>query len=50
MHDGHAARTRQGRAVVLDVLAPLARRLRELELTTVTLDQAIAPRGTESPR
>jgi len=45
MHDGHAARTPQGRAVLLDVLPALADRLREAKLGTVTLAAVLPPRG-----
>jgi peptidoglycan-N-acetylglucosamine deacetylase len=46
MHDGHAARTPQGGAVLLDVLPALAHELREAKLTTVTLADVLAPRGS----
>jgi peptidoglycan-N-acetylglucosamine deacetylase len=46
MHDGHAARTPQGRAVLLDVLPALAQKLREAKLDTVTLAAVLAPRGS----
>ncbi len=43
LHDGHAARTSQGRAVVLDALPALLARLEAERLKTVTLPQAMAP-------
>lgn len=42
LHDGHAARTPQGRAVLLDVLPQLAARLRARGLAAVTLPAAFA--------
>jgi peptidoglycan/xylan/chitin deacetylase (PgdA/CDA1 family) len=45
MHDGHAARTPQGGAVLLDVLPALAAAMREAKLGTVTLAEVLAPRG-----
>lgn len=41
LHDGHAARTAQGQPVLLAVLPLLAQQLRERQLDTVTLHQAI---------
>lgn len=41
LHDGNAARTAQGRPVVLDVLPPLLERCREAGLHCVTLPQAL---------
>lgn len=41
LHDGHGARTREGRPVVLEVLPPLLERLAAQKLHPVTLDQAI---------
>jgi len=37
LHDGHAARTAQGRPVILDVLPPLLEAIRSANLTPVTL-------------
>jgi len=42
LHDGHAARTPAGRAVVLEVLPPLLTRLRADGLRAVTLPEALA--------
>lgn len=42
LHDGHAARTDNGRAVVLEVLPPLLARLRTDGLRAVTLPEALA--------
>ncbi|MDL9998106.1 polysaccharide deacetylase family protein [Variovorax sp. J22P240] len=42
LHDGNAARTDAGRAVVLDVLPPLLARIRADGLRTVTLPEAFA--------
>lgn len=42
LHDGHAARTTAGRAVLLEVLPPLLSRLRAEGLRTVTLPEALA--------
>ncbi|MGO4395205.1 polysaccharide deacetylase family protein [Variovorax sp. M-6] len=42
LHDGHAARTADGRAVVLDVLPPLLARIRTNGLRAVTLPEALA--------
>jgi peptidoglycan/xylan/chitin deacetylase (PgdA/CDA1 family) len=44
LHDGHAARTPQGRAVVLEVLPRLLAHCRQSGLTAVTLQQAFATR------
>jgi peptidoglycan/xylan/chitin deacetylase (PgdA/CDA1 family) len=41
LHDGHAARSASGRAVLLDVLPPLLARLREAGLRPVTLPAAL---------
>ncbi len=41
LHDGNAARTAQGRAVVLDVLPPLLRQLHAAGLRSVTLPEAL---------
>jgi peptidoglycan/xylan/chitin deacetylase (PgdA/CDA1 family) len=41
LHDGNAARTREGQAVVLAVLPPLLDRLAQSGLRTVTLPQAL---------
>lgn len=40
LHDGNAARTAQGKAVILAVLPPLLERLREQRLLPVSLDDA----------
>jgi len=42
LHDGHAARTASGRAVLLDVLPPLVRRIEALGLHSVTLPEALS--------
>jgi len=42
LHDGHAARTPAGRAVILDVLPALAERLRAAALQPLTLPDAFA--------
>ena len=39
LHDGHAARTREGRAVILDVLPPLLARIDAAGLRSVTLPE-----------
>ncbi len=44
LHDGHARRTAQGRAVLLDVLPPLLARCASLGLHPVTLGEALPPR------
>jgi len=44
LHDGHAARTRSGHAVVLEVLPPLLARIRSDGLRAVTLPEALAER------
>ena len=41
LHDGHAARTEGGRAVVLEVLPPLLERLRTEGLRAVTLPEGL---------
>lgn len=41
MHDGHAARTPQGEAVILAILPPLLRAIREAGLKPVTLQGAL---------
>ena len=46
LHDGHARRTAQGRAVLLEVLAPLLARCASLGLRPVTLGEALPPRVT----
>ena len=46
LHDGHAARTASGGAVLLDVLPPLVRRLDALGLRNVTLPQALSGNAT----
>lgn len=43
LHDGHAARAADGRAVVLHVLPALLRNLHRQRLYAVTLDQALRP-------
>ncbi|GAP37296.1 polysaccharide deacetylase family protein [Piscinibacter sakaiensis] len=45
LHDGHAARTDAGRPVLLEVLPPLLARCGALGLRTVTLREALPPRG-----
>ncbi len=42
LHDGHAARTASGSAVLLDVLPPLVRQLEAFGLRSVTLPQALS--------
>ena len=42
LHDGHAARSASGSAVLLDVLPPLVRRLEALALRSITLPQALS--------
>ena len=46
LHDGHARRSTAGRAVLLDVLAPLLARARAAGLQPTTLRAALPPRGT----
>ncbi len=46
LHDGHAARTASGRAVLLDVLPPLVRRIEALGLRSVTLPDALSANAT----
>jgi peptidoglycan/xylan/chitin deacetylase (PgdA/CDA1 family) len=43
LHDGHAARTPGGRAVVLEVLPALLQRIHAAGLHTVTLPEGLAP-------
>ena len=43
LHDGHAARTRDGTPVILAVLPRLLARLEQARLTPVTLRAALAP-------
>jgi peptidoglycan/xylan/chitin deacetylase (PgdA/CDA1 family) len=43
LHDGHAARTAAGNAIVLEVLPPLLRTLAGAALTPVTLGAAFSP-------
>ena len=50
LHDGHAARTADGRPVILDVLPPLLERLRADGLRAITLPQALTPERTTVPR
>ena len=45
LHDGHARRTAQGRPVLLEVLPPLLAQLRAAGLRTLTLREALPPRG-----
>ena len=45
LHDGHARRAADGRAVVLQVLPALLQRCRDTGLRTVTLDDALPPRN-----
>lgn len=49
LHDGHARRSAAGRAVVLDVLPALLQRCRAAGLNTVTLNEALPPRGAGLP-
>ncbi len=49
LHDGHAARTFTGRAVILDVLPRLIAQAHERGLRFVTLPQAMAPTPTTTP-
>lgn len=49
LHDGHAARTAQGRPVILDVLPPLLHAIRQAGLAPVTLRAACAP-AAQFPR
>ena len=44
LHDGHARRTAQGRAVLLDVLPPLLQQCRAAGLKPVTLGEALPAR------
>jgi peptidoglycan/xylan/chitin deacetylase (PgdA/CDA1 family) len=46
LHDGHARRNAQGRAVLLDVLPPLLAQARAAGLQTTTLRAALPPRGS----
>ena len=41
LHDGHAARTAQGRPVILDVLPPLLARMKAERLRSVTLPEGL---------
>ena len=41
LHDGHAARTREGRAVILDVLPALLARIEAAGLRSVTLPEGL---------
>ncbi len=50
LHDGHAARTASGRAVVLDVLPALLDRCAGAGLQAVTLPAAFAPQGAPASR
>ncbi len=49
LHDGHAARTASGHAVLLDVLPTLVRRIEALGLRSVTLPEALS-RSAPVPR
>ena len=49
LHDGHAARTAQGRPVILDVLPELLRAISQAGLTPVTLRAACAPARPSTP-
>lgn len=49
LHDGHAARSAGGRAVILDVLPALLQRCRDAGLTPVTLNDALPPRHAVLP-
>ena len=44
LHDGHAARSADGRPVLLHVLPALLQRCRDAGLQTGTLDDALPPR------
>lgn len=46
LHDGHARRNAQGRAVLLSVLPPLLAQAQAAGLHTTTLRAALPPRGT----
>jgi peptidoglycan/xylan/chitin deacetylase (PgdA/CDA1 family) len=48
LHDGHAARTREGTPVVLEVLPALLRTIEQRGLRTVTLRQALAGQEAHS--
>jgi len=48
LHDGHAQRTAEGRAVLLDVLPPLLQQLQQQGLRPVTLADALPPRGAQA--
>ena len=48
LHDGHAQRTAQGRAVLLDVLPPLLQQLQQQGLRPVTLADALPTRGAQA--
>ena len=41
LHDGHAARTAEGKPLLLEVLPPLVQAMTALKLHTVTLPQAM---------
>ncbi len=49
LHDGHARRAADGRAVVLQVLPALLQRCRDAGLTPVTLNDALPARNTSAP-
>ena len=49
LHDGHAARSAEGRPVILQVLPVLLQRCRDAGLGTVTLHEALAPRHAAAP-
>ena len=48
LHDGHAQRTAEGRAVLLDVLPPLLQQLQQQGLRPVTLADALPTRGAQA--
>jgi len=48
LHDGHAARTTAGNAIVLEVLPPLLRALARASLTPVTLLAAFSPKAVRA--
>jgi len=48
LHDGHAARTAQGSAVLLQVLPALAQGLKAAALESVTLAAVLPPRGSRA--
>ncbi|MDB5731644.1 MAG: polysaccharide deacetylase family protein, partial [Variovorax sp.] len=50
LHDGNAARTLDGRPVVLEVLPPLLRQLRDAGLRSVTLPEALRDATSKATR